>query len=84
MSIIGYNNLIVLKEKINSQVDSVVNKNIGHETTRFGSSILLANLSLKSPYIGYGFATNRKDFENLIYNEGYIYDIGIGSGMFLF
>lgn len=84
IAIFSFNNIPTLNEKITSQFESVENNEVGSETTRLGSLILLSQIVVDNPYIGVGFAANKEGFEKEISLVGYSFsNIGIGNGMIL-
>lgn len=84
IAIFTFNNIPTLNEKITTQFESVAKNEVGSETTRLGSLILLSQIVADNPYIGVGFAANKEGFEKELSFLGYRFsNIGIGNGMIL-
>ena len=84
ISVYSFNNIPVLKNKIEKQIEAVETQERGSETTRLGSMFLLINLINEEPIIGNGIAISSQQWRKLLKNSGYEFaNVGIGNGMFL-
>ena len=81
IAIVFYYNIPTLNDKITNQIESVEENEVGSETSRLGTTILLSQLIAENPYLGIGFAVDKNYFENQITIFGYRFtEIGIGNG----